>query len=62
MVEFSNDLILDMLLKLRDAFDHMMPHNKLPVVFDFIILYIIIIKDIQAELQIPKKAQAGDSG
>lgn len=62
VIDFSNDLVMDMPLKLRDAFNDMTPNNTPPIVFDFIIFCRITIRDLQAELKPLKKAQADDNG
>lgn len=62
VVEFSNGLIRDMSLKLRDSFDDMTLDNTPPVVFNFTIFCGIMIKDLQDDLELLKKAQTNDSG
>lgn len=49
-------------LKLRDAFEDITPENTPLVVFDFIILCRLMIKDLQEKLDQLKKVKANDSG
>lgn len=59
VVELAIDLIRDMPLKPRDAFDDMKLDNTPPDIFYFIR---IMLKDLQAKIKLVKKAQADDNG
>lgn len=60
MVEFTYGLLQDMPRKLKDAFDYMSPDNTPPTIFNFIIFYIVMIKEIQTKLELLKKDQANN--
>lgn len=47
-------------MKLRGAFDDMTPENTHPFVFDFIIFCRVMIKELQDELELLKKARANN--